>query len=222
MPRGLTCLLYLGILLGVPLGNEGLTQNKECAVTGFLRDKLRYRNRLQYMNPGPAPRPDLRLPEWTAATSCESQALIPGRDTDRQIEMFGSSPRVGSIETLLPHQLPDQRALRGGAQNRQHHQAEEPGERAGAALSVGLGESQRHRVGAGGAARGPPVLAVPGGGPDAAAERAAEPRGCGDQPPSRSCIVCPQYPRPEPEAGEAQSPAGQLLPGHGAAVLFLL
>ncbi|XP_013359327.1 PREDICTED: interleukin-34 isoform X4 [Chinchilla lanigera] len=49
MPRGLTCLLYLGILLGVPLGNEGLTQNKECAVTGFLRDKLRYRNRLQYM-----------------------------------------------------------------------------------------------------------------------------------------------------------------------------
>uniref|UniRef100_A0A286XYI0 Interleukin-34 n=1 Tax=Cavia porcellus TaxID=10141 RepID=A0A286XYI0_CAVPO len=44
----------LGILLGVALGNEGLevwplTQHQECAVTGFLRDKLQYRNRLQYM-----------------------------------------------------------------------------------------------------------------------------------------------------------------------------
>lgn len=38
------------------LGNEGLepwplTQSDECAVTGFLRDKLQYRNRLQYMVP---------------------------------------------------------------------------------------------------------------------------------------------------------------------------
>ncbi|XP_045842946.1 interleukin-34 isoform X2 [Meles meles] len=44
----------LGILLGMALGNEGLemwplTQTEECAVTGFLRDKLQYRNRLQYM-----------------------------------------------------------------------------------------------------------------------------------------------------------------------------
>ncbi|EPY90004.1 interleukin-34 precursor [Camelus ferus] len=35
------------------LGNEGLelwplTQSEECAITGFLRDKLQYRNRLQY------------------------------------------------------------------------------------------------------------------------------------------------------------------------------
>ncbi|KAM6176266.1 interleukin-34 isoform 4-T4 [Erethizon dorsatum] len=54
MPRGLAWLHYFGILLGVALGNEGLevwplTQNKECAVTGFLRDKLQYKNRLQYM-----------------------------------------------------------------------------------------------------------------------------------------------------------------------------
>ena len=46
----------LGILLGMALGNEGLepwplTQSDECAVTGFLRDKLQYRNRLQYMVP---------------------------------------------------------------------------------------------------------------------------------------------------------------------------
>lgn len=44
----------LGILLGMALGNGGLemwplTQTEECAVTGFLRDKLQYRNRLQYM-----------------------------------------------------------------------------------------------------------------------------------------------------------------------------
>ncbi|CAK7318748.1 IL34 [Vulpes lagopus] len=54
MPRGIAWLHYLGLLLGMALGNQGLemwplTQNEECAVTGFLRDKLQYRNRLQYM-----------------------------------------------------------------------------------------------------------------------------------------------------------------------------
>ncbi|XP_039077476.1 interleukin-34 isoform X1 [Hyaena hyaena] len=54
MPRGFAWLHYLGILLGMALGNEDLemwplTQSDECAVTGFLRDKLQYRNRLQYM-----------------------------------------------------------------------------------------------------------------------------------------------------------------------------
>ncbi|XP_031536666.1 interleukin-34 isoform X2 [Vicugna pacos] len=54
MPRELVWLRYLGILLGMALGNEGLelwplTQSEECAITGFLRDKLQYRNRLQYM-----------------------------------------------------------------------------------------------------------------------------------------------------------------------------
>ncbi|KAK2085428.1 hypothetical protein P7K49_036728 [Saguinus oedipus] len=44
----------LGILLSMALGNEHLemwplTQREECTVTGFLRDKLQYRNRLQYM-----------------------------------------------------------------------------------------------------------------------------------------------------------------------------
>lgn len=54
MPQGLAWLRYLGILLGMALGNEGLepwplTRSDECAITGFLRDKLQYRNRLQYM-----------------------------------------------------------------------------------------------------------------------------------------------------------------------------
>ncbi|XP_033699905.1 interleukin-34 isoform X3 [Tursiops truncatus] len=54
MPRGFAWLRYLGILLGMALGNEGLevwplTRSEECAITGFLRDKLQYRNRLQYM-----------------------------------------------------------------------------------------------------------------------------------------------------------------------------
>ncbi|XP_052512197.1 interleukin-34 [Budorcas taxicolor] len=54
MPQGLAWLRYLGILLGMALGNEGLEpwplpRSDECAITGFLRDKLQYRNRLQYM-----------------------------------------------------------------------------------------------------------------------------------------------------------------------------
>ncbi|XP_017724238.1 PREDICTED: interleukin-34 isoform X1 [Rhinopithecus bieti] len=54
MPRGFAWLRYIGILLGMACGNQGLeiwplTQSEECTVTGFLRDKLQYRNRLQYM-----------------------------------------------------------------------------------------------------------------------------------------------------------------------------
>ncbi|XP_036201486.1 interleukin-34 isoform X1 [Myotis myotis] len=54
MPRGFAWLHYLGILLGMALGNQDLevwplTQSKECALTGILRGKLQYRNRLQYM-----------------------------------------------------------------------------------------------------------------------------------------------------------------------------
>ncbi|KAL6061789.1 hypothetical protein STEG23_022377 [Scotinomys teguina] len=44
----------LEILLGMALGNENLemwtlTQDKECDLTGYLRVKLQYKNRLQYM-----------------------------------------------------------------------------------------------------------------------------------------------------------------------------
>ncbi|XP_034378197.1 interleukin-34 isoform X2 [Arvicanthis niloticus] len=54
MPWGLAWLYCLGILLDVALGNENLeiwtlTQDKECDLTGYLRGKLQYKNRLQYM-----------------------------------------------------------------------------------------------------------------------------------------------------------------------------
>ncbi|XP_008833201.1 interleukin-34 [Nannospalax galili] len=54
MSWGLAWLYCLGILLGMALGNENLevwtvTQEKECDVTGYLRVKLQYKNRLQYM-----------------------------------------------------------------------------------------------------------------------------------------------------------------------------
>ncbi|GAB1293654.1 Interleukin-34 [Apodemus speciosus] len=54
MPWGLAWLYCLGILLDVALGNENLeiwtlTQEKECDLTGYLRGKLQYKNRLQYM-----------------------------------------------------------------------------------------------------------------------------------------------------------------------------
>lgn len=63
MSWGIAGLHYLGILLGMALGNEGLemwplTQTEECAVTGFLRDKLQYRNRLQYMDVEVGPKVD--------------------------------------------------------------------------------------------------------------------------------------------------------------------
>lgn len=49
----------LSVLLGVILGNKGLqvrplSQSEECDTTGFLREKLQYRNRLQYMVTGPS------------------------------------------------------------------------------------------------------------------------------------------------------------------------
>lgn len=54
MPWGLAWLYCLGILLGMTLGNKNLemwtlTQDKECDLTGYLRVKLQYKNRLQYM-----------------------------------------------------------------------------------------------------------------------------------------------------------------------------
>jgi hypothetical protein len=50
----------LGILLGMALRSDSLevwslTQNKECDVTGYLRVKLQYKNRLQYMVTTQAP-----------------------------------------------------------------------------------------------------------------------------------------------------------------------
>ncbi|XP_073911805.1 interleukin-34 isoform X8 [Castor canadensis] len=60
MPWGLAWLHYLGILLGMALRSDSLevwslTQNKECDVTGYLRVKLQYKNRLQYMVTTQAP-----------------------------------------------------------------------------------------------------------------------------------------------------------------------
>lgn len=54
------------------LGNQDLevwplTQSEECAITGFLRDKLQYRNRLQYM-----------VTTWTPALSLFPSPLAHG------------------------------------------------------------------------------------------------------------------------------------------------
>ncbi|XP_023611832.1 interleukin-34 [Myotis lucifugus] len=68
MPRGFAWLHYLGILLGMALGNQDLevwplTQSKECALTGILRDRLQYGNRLQYMvTRWPPPWPPTQAP----------------------------------------------------------------------------------------------------------------------------------------------------------------
>ncbi|XP_072492702.1 interleukin-34 isoform X1 [Notamacropus eugenii] len=50
MPRGGYLRLFLCFYLGTVVVSEGLeAQTKECAITGSLRDKLQYKNRLRYM-----------------------------------------------------------------------------------------------------------------------------------------------------------------------------
>ncbi|XP_015090991.1 interleukin-34 isoform X3 [Vicugna pacos] len=94
MPRELVWLRYLGILLGMALGNEGLelwplTQSEECAITGFLRDKLQYRNRLQYMQRARVSQQELRY-LWVlvslSATESVQEVLLEGHPSWKYLE----------------------------------------------------------------------------------------------------------------------------------------
>ncbi|XP_022367307.1 interleukin-34 isoform X3 [Enhydra lutris kenyoni] len=94
MSWGIAGLHYLGILLGMALGNEGLemwplTQTEECAVTGFLRDKLQYRNRLQYMQRARVSQRELRyLWVWVSLSATESvqEVLLEGHPSWKYLE----------------------------------------------------------------------------------------------------------------------------------------
>lgn len=82
----------LGILLGMALGNQGLevwplTPSEECAITGFLRDKLQYRNRLQYM-----------VTMWAPAVSFFPSPLARGAYGSGH----GGSP-LGPVSALSQH-----------------------------------------------------------------------------------------------------------------------
>ncbi|XP_070626399.1 interleukin-34 isoform X3 [Bos indicus] len=94
MPQGLAWLRYLGILLGMALGNEGLepwplTRSDECAITGFLRDKLQYRNRLQYMQRAQVSQQELRY-LWVlvslSATEWVQEVLLEGHPSWKYLE----------------------------------------------------------------------------------------------------------------------------------------
>ncbi|XP_057390880.1 interleukin-34 isoform X3 [Balaenoptera acutorostrata] len=94
MPRGFAWLRYLGILLGMALGNEGLevwplTRSEECAITGFLRDKLQYRNRLQYMQRARVSQQELRY-LWVlvslSATEWVQEVLLEGHPSWKYLE----------------------------------------------------------------------------------------------------------------------------------------
>ncbi|XP_061242679.1 interleukin-34 isoform X3 [Bos javanicus] len=94
MPQGLAWLRYLGILLGMALGNEGLepwplTRSDECAITGFLRDKLQYRNRLQYMQRAQVSQQELRY-LWVlvslSATEWVQEVLLEGHPSWEYLE----------------------------------------------------------------------------------------------------------------------------------------
>ncbi|XP_073736138.1 interleukin-34 isoform X4 [Callorhinus ursinus] len=123
MPRGIARLHYLGILLGMALGNGGLemwplTQTEECAVTGFLRDKLQYRNRLQYMQKARVSQQELRyLWVWVSLSATESvqEVLLEGHPSWKYLEEVHTllldvqqsltdveiSPKVDAVVSLL-------------------------------------------------------------------------------------------------------------------------
>ncbi|XP_026931988.1 interleukin-34 isoform X3 [Acinonyx jubatus] len=123
MPRGFAWLHYLGIFLAMALGNEGLemwplTQSEECAVTGFLRDKLQYRNRLQYMQRAQVSQQELRyLWVWVSLSATESvqEVLLEGHPSWKFLEEVHTllldvqqgltdvevSPKVEAVVSLL-------------------------------------------------------------------------------------------------------------------------
>nr|XP_025744637.1 interleukin-34 isoform X3 [Callorhinus ursinus] len=122
MPRGIARLHYLGILLGMALGNGGLemwplTQTEECAVTGFLRDKLQYRNRLQYMKARVSQQELRYLWVWVSLSATESvqEVLLEGHPSWKYLEEVHTllldvqqsltdveiSPKVDAVVSLL-------------------------------------------------------------------------------------------------------------------------
>ncbi|KAM9065173.1 interleukin-34 isoform X2 [Sarcophilus harrisii] len=75
MPRGGYLSLYLCIFLGTIRGGEGLeAHTKECAITGSLREKLQYKNRLRFMQQAEVSQPNLRY-LW-ASVNCNIMEII--------------------------------------------------------------------------------------------------------------------------------------------------
>lgn len=185
MPQGLAWLHYLGLLLGVALGDEGLevwpaAQRQECAVTGFLRDKLQYRNRLQYMKHYFPINYRVSVPYEGVLRAANVTRLQRARVSRQELQylwVLVSLSAAESVQGVLLEGHPSWTYLEE-VQTLLWH------------VHQGLA-----------------VSSFPA---------------CEDQPQGGSAVVPPEYPGAEPEAGEAQSSAGQLLPGHGSALLLLL
>ncbi|XP_041628425.1 interleukin-34 isoform X5 [Vulpes lagopus] len=205
MPRGIAWLHYLGLLLGMALGNQGLemwplTQNEECAVTGFLRDKLQYRNRLQYMKHyfpinyrvSVPYEGVLRMANITRLRARVSQQEL------RYLWVWVSLSATESVQEVLLEGHPSWKYLEDVHTLLLDVQQ---------SLTVSCAEVQLWPP-----ARSP---TVPACSPAVLPDVEVRPQG-------GSGSVTPECPEAEPEAGATQSPPGQLLPGHGTAVLFLL
>nr|XP_054309739.1 interleukin-34 isoform X4 [Pongo pygmaeus] len=134
MPRGFALLRYLGIFLGMALGNEPLemwplTQSEECTVTGFLRDKLQYRSRLQYMQRALVSERELRY-LWVlvslSATESVQDVLLEGHPSWKYLQEVQTlllnvqqglmdvevSPKVESVLSVLNAPGPNLKLVR--------------------------------------------------------------------------------------------------------------
>lgn len=103
------CPTGLGILLDVALGNENLeiwtlAQDKECDLTGYLRGKLQYKNRLQYMvtrgilkwipspKPQGSPGAELTPTSYLCQPQSYSYSLHPSLPHNQCVSLYLSPP----------------------------------------------------------------------------------------------------------------------------------
>uniref|UniRef100_A0A8C2LHQ1 Interleukin 34 n=1 Tax=Cricetulus griseus TaxID=10029 RepID=A0A8C2LHQ1_CRIGR len=219
MPWGLAWLYCLGILLGLALGNQNLemwtlTQDKECDLTGYLRVKLQYRNRLQYMKHYFPINYRVAVPYEGVLRVANITRLQKARVSERELRYLWVLVSLNATESVLD-------VLLEGHPSWQYLQEVqtllENVQRITCPWALGV-----HLLGQ---TCGPLLSQLPGLPSPEPSDTNCNPApstGCGDWPSGGSCVISSEYPRPKPEAGAAQSLAGQLLPGHGAAVLLLL
>eukprot|EP00072_Mus_musculus_P052504 XP_006531547.1 PREDICTED: interleukin-34 isoform X2 [Mus musculus] len=218
MPWGLAWLYCLGILLDVALGNENLeiwtlTQDKECDLTGYLRGKLQYKNRLQYMKHYFPINYRIAVP-YEGVLRVANITRLKAHVSERELRYLWVLVSLNATESVMD-------VLLEGHPSWKYLQE----------VQTLLENVQRSLMAVGVHLPGHVLVTLLSQLPGLPSPWARSfdtswellmMKGCGDWPSRGSCVISSEYSRPKPEAGAAQSLAGQLLPGHGTAVLFLL